>query len=104
MIRHCMTAFTMAAAIALLVHTDGLAGGKQDDKKKAAKSQELNVEGELVDADAKDKVRQMSYCKVYTFKMTEGKTYQIDMKSNVIDSYLRLEDSTGKEVAHDDDG
>jgi peroxiredoxin len=35
--------------------------------------------------------------------MTAGRKYQIDMKSDVIDPYLRLEDPTGKQVAFNDD-
>jgi hypothetical protein len=35
--------------------------------------------------------------------MIEGKTYQIDMTSAAFDSYLRLENFAGQEVAADDD-
>lgn len=73
------------------------AQGKKDDRK------DIVVEGELINADLKDKVRTDCYCKTYTIKMTEGRTYQIDMKSKVLDSYLRLEDSDGKQLAEDDD-
>jgi thiol-disulfide isomerase/thioredoxin len=64
----------------------------------------LNVTGKLTTDDPFDKVRAKSYAKTYKFKMVEGKTYQIDMKSKAVDSYLRLEDSTGKQLAFDDDG
>ena len=36
-------------------------------------------------------------------KMTAGKTYTIDMVSKQIDSYLRLEEASGKQLAEDDD-
>ena len=36
--------------------------------------------------------------------MEAGKTYQIDMTSAEIDSYLHLEDADGKLVGQDDDG
>ncbi len=41
--------------------------------------------------------------KLYAIKLSAGKTYQIDMMSKQIDSYLRLEDAAGKELAKDDD-
>ena len=59
--------------------------------------QSLNVD------DPKDKVRTSSVCKTFTYKMIEGRTYQIDMKSKEIDSYLRLENPEGVQVAFDDD-
>jgi S1-C subfamily serine protease len=42
--------------------------------------------------------------KIHFMPMEAGKTYVISMNSAVIDSYLRLEDPTGKQVAEDDDG
>jgi hypothetical protein len=44
------------------------------------------------------------YHKVYTLKLTVGSTYTIDLESGDFDSYLRLEDPNGKQVAEDDDG
>jgi hypothetical protein len=41
--------------------------------------------------------------KLFVFEMAAGKTYQIDMKSTVIDSYLYLEDPKGRLLAKDDD-
>jgi thiol-disulfide isomerase/thioredoxin len=63
----------------------------------------LKVEGELTDKDARDSVHKDSYCKVYPFKMTAGQTYRIDLRSRAFDSFLRLEDPSGKQVAEDDD-
>src|SRR4051812_18972632 len=74
---------------------------KEDPKKPAVK--DLIVNGELINADLKDKARTGSFCKTYTFKMIEGKSYQIDMRSTDFDSYLRLEDPEGMQVAADDD-
>jgi hypothetical protein len=71
------------------------------DKKETPK--EISVDGELINADLKDKVRTQMYCKTYTFKMIEGRNYQLDMRSNVFDSYLRLENPDGVQVAFDDD-
>ncbi len=76
--------------------------GKKEDTKGPAK--DVVVKAELTNADLKDKMQTQSYCKTYTYKMTEGRTYQIDMKSTDVDSFLRLEDAAGTQVAFDDDG
>src|SRR5260370_42569200 len=44
------------------------------------------------------------YCKIYPVKLLAGNNYQIDMKSTDFDSYLRLEDPDGNQIAEDDDG
>jgi Bacterial pre-peptidase C-terminal domain len=61
------------------------------------------VDSKLTDMDATDAVQTHSVCKIYALKLAKGKSYQIDMKSKDIDSFLRLEDSAGKELAKDDD-
>ena len=61
------------------------------------------IDGELTGMDAMDAVQTRSVCKVYVIQLAKGKAYQIDMASKDVDSYLRLEDSTGKELAKDDD-
>jgi hypothetical protein len=53
--------------------------------------------------DPPDRVRRHN-CKTYPINMTAGKTYQIDMISVAVDSYLRLEDNNGVQLAFDDDG
>jgi predicted Zn finger-like uncharacterized protein len=63
----------------------------------------LNVNEQLTVTDPFDRVRLQSRAKTYMVNLTAGKTYQIDMTSNVIDPYLRLENPGGQEVAHDDD-
>jgi hypothetical protein len=63
----------------------------------------LKIEGQLTTDDGKDTVRFSCYAKIHSFKMKAGKSYQIDMKSTDLDSYLRLEDPSGKQVAKDDD-
>jgi hypothetical protein len=79
----------------------------------AAWSQETNktddkgtkkITGKLSPDDPKDKVMAKSPHQVHTMKMKAGKTYQIDLVSRAFDSFLRLEDSAGKELAKDDDG
>ena len=66
----------------------------------------LSKSGELRDDDEKDTKRTNSPRRVFTVKLEEGKTYQINLKSKSdgYDPFLRLEDSTGNEVASDDDG
>jgi hypothetical protein len=61
------------------------------------------VKSELAKTDPKDRVRRNSPSKVYSVKLEGNKTYQIDMTSDKIDSYLRLEDADGKQLAEDDD-
>jgi hypothetical protein len=78
-------------------------GGEKKDKDKDKKLEDIVVNDTLTNKEVKDKVRTGSYCKTYVFKMVEGKSYQIDMKSKEFDSYLRLENPEGNQVAADDD-
>ena len=102
----CMWLLSLAVVTALLLQGNLGIGGQEErppEKKKEVAGKELVIEGELTDQDDKDKVRTGSYCKIYPFKMVKGKSYQIDMKSKDVDSYLRLENSQGEQVAKDDD-
>jgi Ca2+-binding EF-hand superfamily protein len=67
------------------------------------KQGKVSVKAKITPADDFDTVRTKRRCKVYTVRLAAGKTYQIDMMSNVLDAYLRLEDANGKELARDDD-
>jgi hypothetical protein len=100
-----MLRFSMALLLTacFLLQTQLRAGDKKNPDKKNEPN-EIVVKGELVKADLKDKVRTGMYCKTYTYKMIEGRNYQIDMKSKEMDSYLRLEDPAGQSIAEDDDG
>jgi hypothetical protein len=40
----------------------------------------------------------------YNVRLVQGRTYIIDLRSNQFDAFLRLEDSTFRQVAEDDDG
>lgn len=64
----------------------------------------LEFSGELTADSAKDGVRTNSFCAYFSCAMAKGRTYQIDMKSKEVDSYLRLENPAGVQVAFDDDG
>ena len=61
-------------------------------------------EDKLSADDPKDKVQKGSPHKVFVVKLQAGTTYLIDMQSLQFDTYLRLEDPAGKELAKDDDG
>ncbi len=50
-----------------------------------------------------DPVKQNKFQKIYMVQMKKGKTYEIDMISNQIDSYLFLVDDKNQVVALDDD-
>lgn len=64
----------------------------------------LSIAGSLTEQDPKDKVRTTSFHKVHRVKMLPRAVYTIILTSNDFDSFLRLEDENGKEVASDDDG
>jgi hypothetical protein len=61
-----------------------------------------NFNGFLDPAGTRDPVRGTP-CQVYNMRMTQGKTYVIDLKSRQFDSFLRLEDSGSRQLAQDDD-
>jgi hypothetical protein len=61
------------------------------------------VEGQLTDADPKDKQRKNSPAKAYTINLAAGKQYQIDLMSDQFDAFLRLENAAGQTVAENDD-
>jgi hypothetical protein len=65
---------------------------------------QVTVDGELTTSDAFDAHRLQSRSKTYTIYLTGGRDYDINMRSNLIDSYLRLETSSGQILAQDDDG
>lgn len=66
-------------------------------------TEDVKIEGKLTDDDPKDKVRTSSVHKVHAVKLVGGRTYVIDLISADFDAYLRVEDSTGKQLAADDD-
>jgi hypothetical protein len=68
------------------------------------KEGQATEQGQLTAADGMDAVQTKSPCKIYSIKLAKGKTYQIDMMSKDVDSFLRLENVAGKELAKDDDG
>jgi formylglycine-generating enzyme required for sulfatase activity len=61
--------------------------------------------GTIAEDDAKVKIskRQPTPAKVFEIRLQAGKTYKITMNSKDLDSFLVLQDRTGKELAFDDD-
>ena len=64
----------------------------------------LTINASLALNDPVDNVRKNCHCKTYDVKMQAGRIYTITMSSRMLDSYLRLEDFGGKQLAVDDDG
>jgi thiol-disulfide isomerase/thioredoxin len=100
-----------ALGVAALLAADARCGaglGTKGDEKKAGTTggqakPALHVEGQLTDKDERDKTAPDCYCKTFPLQLTEGVTYQIDLKSKDFDAFLRLEDPSGNQVAEDDD-
>lgn len=63
----------------------------------------LNKTDQLTAKDAMDRVRRTCHCKIYKVNMLANKRYVIDMTGG-FDTYLRLEDAAGQQLAIDDDG
>jgi hypothetical protein len=72
-------------------------------KEVAVNKQGVEFVSDLNNKDARDRVRQAAFAKIFLIKMTKGKSYTIDMESTNFDTYLRVEDPTGKQLAEDDD-
>ncbi len=72
---------------------------KEPAVKKAEPFKDVIVNGELINADLKDKVHTQSFAKSFTFKMEKGNSYQIEMGSAAFLPLLRLEDSSGNQIA-----
>jgi hypothetical protein len=77
-------------------------GSAREQEKKTDASDDATIIGQIVPNDLRDK-RRNHPCKIHTFKLSKDKTYIIDMESRDFDSYLRIEDVTGKQLAEDDD-
>jgi thiol-disulfide isomerase/thioredoxin len=74
--------------------------GKTDDGKSETVFSKTDA---LSKADAKDTKLKDSHRKLYKIKLLAGKAYRIDVTSKEFDTFLRLENSAGKEVAFNDD-
>jgi hypothetical protein len=63
----------------------------------------LRANSELTRQDAKDTARKDSFAKTYSVNLQAGTRYVIDLKSTAFDTYLRIEDAQGRQVALNDD-
>lgn len=64
----------------------------------------LTIRSNLAFTDPRDRVRKDAYCKTFLVPMKAGKSYVIEAKSTAIDTYLRVENGAGLQIAYDDDG
>jgi hypothetical protein len=99
---HCLF---VASATAVFLGFVTAPASSQDDlfvKRLMFEKGVATFDGEISDDDGKDPVHKQ-LCKVFTVRLLARRTYQIDMVSKKIDTYLRLENVDGKELAHDDD-
>jgi thiol-disulfide isomerase/thioredoxin len=89
-------------AITLVLSTTFV--GRAGDKDKApANSKDANVlSGELTAKDPVD-AKTDNPSKLHKVMLTAGKIYRIDLESKDFDTFLRLEDPSGKEIAYNDD-
>jgi hypothetical protein len=84
---------------------------KGDDKKSPDELETITIKAMLTKTDPFDSKRPQCHHKVHVVKMLAGFTYVIDMKAELkkdkddpsFDTYLRLEDPNGKELAENDD-
>jgi thiol-disulfide isomerase/thioredoxin len=103
-----MTRIWTIGVLSLVLLAASLVGtttSSQGQKPDAKGDKELKVEGKLTDDGTKDKKTQLA-SNVHKFTMIKDTTYAIKMHSEEVDSYLRLEDKDGNQVAqnHDSDG
>jgi thiol-disulfide isomerase/thioredoxin len=57
----------------------------------------------LTDKEPLDQVRNKCYCRAHPIRMAAGSIYTIDVASTGFNTYLRLVDPSGKQLAEDDD-
>jgi hypothetical protein len=94
------TPWTLAVLLGVLAASQPLvAGGTQAVKK----IEQMKETGAFTNDSPKDKVQVDCPCNVYPFQCVAGRTYTIELRSDEFDAYLRLEDASGKTIAHDDD-
>ena len=82
---------------------------KQEEKPEVKKGEKITLKDGMAKLDSalkgddeKDKVQKQP-CKVITVELKKNHSYKIDMTAKEIDSYLRVENADGKELAKDDD-
>lgn len=87
--------------VGTLLNAKPIPPDKKEDPTPAFKP--LSFMNDLAENDPKDE--KLNYpSKKFTVKLQKDKTYVIDMASKEFDTYLRLLDKKGKQLAEDDDG
>jgi serine protease Do len=69
----------------------------------ALKGGKARVTSTLGMVDARDHRGRGAPCHMYAVRLEAGQVYQIDVMSEQFDSYMRIEDTAGKQLAVDDD-
>jgi CHAT domain-containing protein/Tfp pilus assembly protein PilF len=92
-----LRSMTSRAAFAIFVLLLGFTSAHAQDVKP------LVITGELTKKDPFDKERKASHHKVHELKLKAGEIYMIDLRSVDFDTFLRLEDATGKKISENDD-
>jgi hypothetical protein len=91
---------------ALFAVASGSRGQERAGRGKAAEltgEEVFRAHNELKKEDPRDPVRRDCASHMYTFFMRKGQKYIIQCDGEELDSYLRLEDAEGKQLAEDDD-
>lgn len=88
--------------LALLGPACLLTAAAAQDKKGETKD-DVMIIGQIVPNDLPDKTRRHP-CKIHTLRFAKDREYQIDLQSKDFDTFLRIEDADGKQLAADDDG
>ncbi|MBI1832475.1 MAG: redoxin domain-containing protein, partial [Planctomycetes bacterium] len=93
-----MTRYLALASFVLFIGSVGFT----DAAAKKEKEKDFRFDGKLTKDDPLDPQRRGPSA-VHVVRMKAGKTYTIDMVSTDFDSYLRLQDGKGAQLAEDDD-
>ncbi len=103
-----MFRFMTIAALAFVcllnaLHAKPIPTEKKVEAKKAVGFKPIEINGDLNANDEKD-AKLDAPAKRYTVQLQKDKTYIFDLASGDFDSYLRLLDKAGAQLAEDDDG
>ena len=103
MLKHKPYLLAFLLALGCLCLANAPAANGKEKKAYGDKDVLLSKTDSLTEKDGNDTKQTASYRKVYKVKLLEGKAYKIDLSSKDFDTYLRLENAAGKEVAFNDD-
>jgi peroxiredoxin len=97
-----MTRYLALATLVFFAVAAGFSQGGAQKGKDKDKDKNIEVKATLTKDDPKDQKRG-GPSQAHAVRMKKGKVYTIDMVSSEVDSYLRLHDPKGTELAEDDD-